>query len=244
MATAQELIDIVTIGFQEKLDDLNAAKEAANQAATAALAQYENAFAIGLQRTLYYDETSDLENTTGLSADSPATSWEQLTLLFRSGLLNNINLMSDVTVDYVRFISAPPAALSFTGRGVGNVGLQQRTMRFVDAINIAGWAGGLYFYAGGGVEISPYKVDIEAAYTAERSPIHVQKGRFEVWIQTATISRTGTSSRAIFGGEFSAHFDVKATSIDPSAAGYIIQNVPAGGDPNVINGITASFTQA
>lgn len=230
MTTAQDLINKVAIGFQDKLDQITAATAASKAAETAALAVQD----VSQRVRIYVDPINGSDSADGKLAARAVKTWAAACALMRSGFGAEVFISSDLNLDSSVTMNAPPSNIVL--RSAGGV----HKYIIVDAVNHNTYPGGIN--CPGNLVLMTLDADIVMAHTRTAvSPITVG-GHLVARCKTTAISRTGGGS-PLFDGN-SSHYEVVNTVIDPSASGHVISGVASGGDPNAINGISANFTQA
>lgn len=240
MTTAQQLIDKVAIGFQDKLDSLNSAEDSALAAGVEAAALAADYLAIDGGITLYIDAVNGDDAHPVYNRATPAKTWGGVHARCQGGRLNIIVLLSDVDADEIVYFRNPPSTIRYIGRNdVGAFFL--RKIRFVDDPNIANKAGGLYTY--GSITIETQQVSLEDAHTVGSPPIYALLGHLVIRIIGGVLNKTGTGG-AMCHSVCSAHYSVTSAAIDPSISGSVIHGVSAGSDPNAVPGISANFPSA
>ena len=201
-----------------------------------------NTFRIGIPTVIWVDMVDGNDANTGLNPARPLKTWKAVCDAMRFGRGFVVRFMDDAIADYTYISYNPPSLFAPEGWSKDGTARTDRVIRFVDSINLANNCGGLLLQAG--TTLSMRNISIDLAHNHGGNPFHVLQGRLDVVGQFGTIRRTGTSPNALFNPRTSAHLEFNALAIDPSARGYIVQGVPAGGDPNLANGVTANFNQA
>lgn len=218
------------VAHQAKMNQLDAARINANDAAEEALAVQS----IGNRVRIYVDPINGDDSLDGKVSARAVKTWAAACDLMRSGFGAEVFISSDLNLDSNVTMNAPPSNISLRSSG----GVHKYII--VDAVNHNTYPGGINCQ--GNLVVATLDADVVMAHTRTAvSPISVS-GHLVARCKTTTISRTGTGS-PLFDGN-SSHFEVVNTVIDASASGHVISGVAAGGDPNAINGISANFTQA
>lgn len=237
----QNLKDIVegfAPSFNAKIEELNTVKAQC----LASVASVANALAslspIAYHGNVFIDNINGDDTNDGLSIASPVKTWAVLCAIIPQRRCV-IWAVGDLLLDTSASFSDQPPQIEI--RCVDSAGAPTSgVLTIVDATNRPGFAGG--FVVGGLLSLGLRDFDVDLAYTVTRGGLFNSGGRYDVTIINGDISRSGTGGH-LFSGTFSGHFTVVNSTIDPSAAGYVIDGVVANGDPNSVNGLTANFTQ-
>lgn len=185
------------------------------------------------------DAVNGDDNNTGTVA-SPFKTWDAVVAKLEGNRATSIVLLSDVVMSKRFTLGQTPARISISGRN--SVGAAtRRKLSFVNSLLDPTSAGGFFF--NGALSLNISDVDLEMAYSASVGPLRMIGSTIYVQLSNSNITRTGTGA-ALFGGTFAGHVQVSATTIDPSAAGYVFHNVAAGADPNAVVGLTSNLTSA
>ena len=221
--------DIINLGqkisdfgavHQEKMDRLDAAADAANQAAI----QIRHP---SLTQSIHIDAQNGDDENEG-AENAPVKSFERATELIRSGHRVILWMYGSLVADYSRVYYQPPSILEI--RSAPGTGPHE--LVFTDAINSNSRPGGFRLHGFCKVQFQ----DVTPVLETNRSigPIEVIGITF-VNLRDGTLLRRGGGDASLISSIFGGKIIIEDQDfiIDPSAEGYLAVGTPAGVDPNL-----------
>lgn len=227
MTTAQQLIDKVAIGIDDKLAQMEAARQLGINAANALSPRLNLIEGVANRKTVYINETV-AESGNGLSTATPFKTWADFLTWFNSNAgqsQTNIILMSDVNVDKRGFATTPPSSLGIFAYGGGNFKLVIK-----DATNTND-PGGLQMQEAMGLDI---RVPVHLDSTRAGGFFHSNKaGAFGLLSQNLTLTESGQNQASLIDRGFAgAVWSLEISAHDLSGApGRLFRYLAAGTNP-------------
>jgi len=242
----KQLSDQVT-GFGGKLDDslaaLLQAEEAARDAAASAQSLIDdNQSAAGSFHTLYVDSVGGADDNSGSSSGSAVKTWAAACDRLLGGRSNRVRIMNPMEINTAFFSHYPPIRLVLEGWR-SNGGKTSTPLTFIHDPE-SGYSGGLYSYNGLQSLIFDNTPIVLANENVSRSPFFLTRGFSFVQFVSSPISRDPAATGGAFLRIDTGHIALTSSPIDPTAEGFVIYGVAAGGNPNVVAGLSSNFTSA
>ena len=242
------LVEGLSDDINGKIDELNEARDKADTAGDAAIAEIVRQFDPKVANVIFLDAVNGDDSRTGLSsvANSVQT-WERAFELVTNASRQQIRLCSDIDVDRLIPFNSFNPLLEIRGTASDGAAVQRRKITFLDSA-VAGqgnFAGGLHTH--GQFQLHLREIDIDLASSVVSSPFRSNLTMMHVWWLGGSLTKSGTAptgNGALFEPQGLGLFRFTNVLIDPSAEGYVIDDVPAGTDPNANPLYLANFTSA
>jgi len=187
MTTSQQLIDKLSDGFQDKLDSLNAARDAANAAANNV---YEQSLSTNGFNGLNFDANAPDGGTGSLA--SPLNSWAGIVEKLEKGKRNLINIHTDLIVDTFHELAAPPSGIYISTHASV---LERKKVILKDSINSPTLCGGAKFF-GAALDVNLFRVDVKLDTQRSGGLFELQNTQIIFKIQNVDFTKSDTNAAA------------------------------------------------
>ena len=237
MGDHSQLIQLLTEGFQGKLDQMDAARVQALALAAELSPRLDALYNPGLLSRVYVDAINGDDANSGKTAALAVKTWKRCGELFIPGAMAQVNMESDLDLDYLHIFRAPPTSITFLGRN------GQKTVTAVATNENANVTGGARsFYAP--IFLSFTNCDLVLNSSASTDAFIFESSHSAVVLNSASMSRIGGGAAKLFSNSSvgALRFYFINPDFDPSIQGYFLENLAAGANPNNVPGVYANIT--
>lgn len=241
MTTAQELIDKVGMGFQEKLNQMEVARQDCINAAANVAPRVSNLEAVHYGTGIFVDEFDGNDANDGGGSDNGIKTYSRLDALWSRAGMSSIRLHGELDIDHYNDIHQPPRTI-YIGKTEGSVH-DYGQLRLMPSLNVPGASGRFTFFANTALHIENINVILDTPDPGALFGEYL--GAFvNVTFANCVFSETARNVGKLIAGVHGV-MDVKFVNspITP-IAGSVFEGVPSGANPNNDDRYVVNITSA
>lgn len=239
--------------FNDKLAELNAARDFANASGDQAIDDITLRFDPRSINIIWIDPVNGDDANSGKSggpgnqSGNAVQSWKRAFDLMNNAGRQQLRVCNPMTVDQLVVFQSFNPLLDIVGFDTDGQTPKRQRLTFVDSVEPgqASFCGGLQ--TSGQLQMRLQNIDCELASSKTTSPFTASSTMMHVWWTLGQLTKTGNppaGTGSMFEPQGFGAFRFSSVVIDASARGFVIDDVPAGGNPNDNPLIIADFTSA